>query len=153
MNSSNLSRNFYRQSSPVPTTYQDTNVPTTYQDTNNETWQDTITNLLTAMVVVDGKVLPIEVETLQAVVSETFSDCGLKNTSFSLDKDRARQIYKKLKGPGSRFWLGNQHMKLKEFEHHDLLLEKLWQLSVCDGVFDESEGQLIDIFAHLWQRF
>ncbi len=144
MNSSNLSRNFYNQSSPVPPLY---------QDTKHDIWRDTITNLYTAMIVVDGKMLPIEVETLQAVARETFSDCGIDHKSIDLDKDRARQIYKTLKGPGGRFWLGNQHMKLKEFEHHDLLLEKLWELSMSDGVLDKSEGQLIDIFAHLWQRF
>jgi len=144
MNNSNLSRNLIDKSSMAAMLY---------QDSNRDGWQDTIANILTAMIVVDGKVLPIEIETIERVIDETFSDCGIESASFSLDKDRARQIYKKLKGPGSRFWLGNQHMKLREFEHQDLLLEKLWQLSVCDGELDKSEGQLIDIFAHFWRRF
>ncbi len=117
----------------------------------HETWYETIANLFTAMVIIDGKVLPIEIETLEDCLNTYSSELEIETTSFRFSSKRAKHMYKTLKGPGGRFWLGNQHMKLKDFPDRIDVLESLWKLSICDSKLDQKEGQLIDIFAHLWR--
>lgn len=119
---------------------------------NTDVWLEAITNLFTAMIVIDGKVLPIEIDTMQHVLDRELSEFGNEANAFRLDKDHARHIYKVLKGPGARYWLGNQHMKLSDFDGRAEILEKLWELAICDKKLDRNESQLIDIFSHLWRK-
>lgn len=115
-------------------------------------WYEAARNLFTAMIVADRKVLPIEIDTMKDGLKSCFPNKEDRyDDELPSFRENAQRIHKLLKGPGKRYWLGNQYMKLKDYPDHRALLDKLWKISVCDGTLDEREGQIIDMFAHLWR--
>jgi len=114
---------------------------------------ETIMNIFVAVAVADQKTLDVEVQTcMQALKFFRPDDAGFNFIQdYNFDK-KAEEIQTILNGPGKKYWLGTQYMKLRDHPNHQILLDELWKISVCDGRLDSREADIIDFFSFLWKR-
>jgi len=114
--------------------------------------KEVILNLCVAVIVADGKVRQIEIDTFIDILKACLDD-----PLFTLEPDydfyeHAKYVQKIMNSPSKNFWLGIQHMRLRGYPHRRLLLDKLWRLSVSDSCLDSREATVIDFFARLWRE-
>lgn len=112
-----------------------------------------IMNLFLAVAIADQKFLEIEATTCVEMFKSCFN--GKLDPRFIEEYDfvkNAEIIKNKLNGPGNKYWLGTQYMRLRNYPNYQILLEKLWKISVCDGKLDSREAEIIDFFAYFWRR-
>lgn len=118
----------------------------------NRDYKEAALNLCVAVIVADKKILQVEIDTYVSVLSACFK--GDTFDVFDADYDfyeHANYVQKIINSPSKKFWLGIQHMRLRNYSKRRLLLDKLWRLSVSDGKLDSREADIVDFFTHLWR--
>lgn len=114
---------------------------------------DTIMNIFIAVAVADQKTLDVEVLTcIRALKFFRPDDAALNFIHDFNFNEKTKEIKSILNGPGKKYWLGTQYMKLRDHPNHQTLLDELWKISVCDGRLDSREAHIIDFFAYFWKR-
>ncbi len=108
-------------------------------------------NLFTAVIVADEKIRQVEIDTYIHALKSCFSEEVILELEYDF-LEEADRIKKILSGPSKRYWLGTQHMTLRNYPNHRLLLDKLWKISVSDNCLDSREAEIIDFFAYLWRE-
>jgi uncharacterized tellurite resistance protein B-like protein len=113
--------------------------------------QKAVLNLFTAIVVADKKVLQVEIDTYANIIKDCFGEDIIAKLNYDFLAE-AKHIRKILSGPSRHYWLGIQHMTLRNISDHDYLLDKLWKISISDNCLDSREADIIDFFAYLWRK-
>lgn len=113
--------------------------------------QTAVLNLFNAIVVADKRVLQVEIDTYADIIRDCFGEDIISklNYDFLVESKRIKKI---LSGPSRQYWLGIQHMTLRNISDHDYLLDKLWKISISDNSLDSREADIIDFFTYLWRK-